>query len=276
MLMLASSNALAQERVTFPSADGKTTLTGYVFMPAKRAERMPAVVMMHGRGGAYSTAAKGRYDASTISQRHRDVGRSVGGERLRRGAGRQLRPARLSGRLPALQLQHAARRGERGHVRPLDAYGALAWLRTRKDVDASASDCRAGRTAAAPRSPPWRRAPALRRTSIKGFNAALAFYPACRLRGRFDDRLSAVRAGAGVSWHRRRGDVVPTLPRAGRTQPQGRRRHHDHDLSRRGARLRRSRPRAAGEPRQCQSEGGRDGARAAFLRRAGRGAAITK
>src|SRR5688572_24495211 len=81
MLATITDPLLAQERVTFPSADGKTTLTGYVFMPAKSAapksaapepaERMPAVVMMHGRGGAYSTAAKGRYDSSTISRRHR-------------------------------------------------------------------------------------------------------------------------------------------------------------------------------------------------------------
>src|SRR5258707_336914 len=59
------------ERVTFPSADGRTMLTGYLFVPAHRAAGQgPAVVMMHGRAGAYSTNAKGRYDASTLSRRH--------------------------------------------------------------------------------------------------------------------------------------------------------------------------------------------------------------
>ena len=73
MVTAVASPALAQdaERVSFPSADGQTTLVGYVFMPAAPSGRMPAVVMMHGRAGAYSSAAKGRYDASTISQRHR-------------------------------------------------------------------------------------------------------------------------------------------------------------------------------------------------------------
>jgi hypothetical protein len=37
------------DRVTFPSADAKTTLEGYVFKPELHAgERVPAVVMMHG------------------------------------------------------------------------------------------------------------------------------------------------------------------------------------------------------------------------------------
>ena len=40
------------ERVSFPSADGRTTLIGYVFRPKRsHGVRVPAVVMMHGRGG---------------------------------------------------------------------------------------------------------------------------------------------------------------------------------------------------------------------------------
>lgn len=58
------------ERVTFASADGHTTLVGYLFKPENpRSTRAPAVVMMHGRAGAYSSAANGRYDASTLSRR---------------------------------------------------------------------------------------------------------------------------------------------------------------------------------------------------------------
>ncbi len=64
------------ERVTFPSADGKTALVGYVFKPASRnGGRVPAVVMMHGRAGAYSTRADGVYDATTLSMRHKSWGR---------------------------------------------------------------------------------------------------------------------------------------------------------------------------------------------------------
>jgi dipeptidyl aminopeptidase/acylaminoacyl peptidase len=48
------------DRVTFASADGQTTLVGYVFKPeGPQSQRTPAVVMMHGRAGAYSSATKG-------------------------------------------------------------------------------------------------------------------------------------------------------------------------------------------------------------------------
>src|SRR5580704_11972770 len=59
------------EQVTFPSADGRAMLAGYLFVPAQRsAAPVAAVVMMHGRAGAYSSSANGRYDASTLSRRH--------------------------------------------------------------------------------------------------------------------------------------------------------------------------------------------------------------
>ena len=150
MLATIADPSLAQERVTFPSADGKTTLTGYVFMPAKSAapkatrqkrhaqpaERMPAVVMMHGRSGAYSSAAKG----ATTPRRFR------GGT----GCGAICGPA--NGYVAVLvdgfgprgyptgfpRFSYDTRPGAVNEVavRPLDAYGALAWLRTRNDIDA--------------------------------------------------------------------------------------------------------------------------------------------
>src|SRR5689334_2242090 len=44
--------AALPERVTFASADGRTTLVGYVFKPeGPHPARVPAVVMMHGRAG---------------------------------------------------------------------------------------------------------------------------------------------------------------------------------------------------------------------------------
>jgi hypothetical protein len=63
------------ERVNFPSADRATTLVGYLFRPqGPHASRMPAVVMMHGRAGAYSSAAEGDYSAMTLSRRHQQWG----------------------------------------------------------------------------------------------------------------------------------------------------------------------------------------------------------
>ncbi|MBD0273319.1 MAG: hypothetical protein ICV73_15500, partial [Acetobacteraceae bacterium] len=63
--------------VPVPSLDG-TTLPGYHWAPYFSAPA-PAVVLMHGRTGAYSSAARGTYDSSTLSRRHR-----MWGERLSR------------------------------------------------------------------------------------------------------------------------------------------------------------------------------------------------
>src|SRR5215210_3078153 len=67
--------AAEPERITFPSADGKTDLVAYLYKPTRvSAPRVPAVVMMHGRAGAYSSAAKGIYNASSLSRRHQAWG----------------------------------------------------------------------------------------------------------------------------------------------------------------------------------------------------------
>jgi hypothetical protein len=71
----APPSGVLPDRVTFASADGTTTLVGYVFKPeGAHAARVPAVVMMHGRAGAYSSAANDKYDASTLSRRHQAWG----------------------------------------------------------------------------------------------------------------------------------------------------------------------------------------------------------
>ena len=71
-LAALAESVVTPDTVTFPSADQKTTLTGYVFRPPHRGtERLPAVVMMHGRAGAYSSLADGTYDATTLSKRHK-------------------------------------------------------------------------------------------------------------------------------------------------------------------------------------------------------------
>jgi len=189
MVTAVASPALAQdaERVSFPSADGQTTLVGYVFMPAAPSGHMPAVVMMHGRAGAYSSAAKGRYDASTISQRHRMWGALWAANGyvavLVDGFGPRGYPAGF----PRFSYENRPDVVNEVTVRPLDAYGALTWLRTRNDVapdriglqgwsnggSATLSALAAGESFAPP-------------TSLQGFSAALVFYAGCRLRGRFD------------------------------------------------------------------------------------------
>ena len=72
----ASAQNVVPERVTFASADGHTTLVGYLFKPTNSSgSRLPAVVMMHGRAGAYSERANGVFDATTLSLRHKAWGR---------------------------------------------------------------------------------------------------------------------------------------------------------------------------------------------------------
>src|SRR5437870_6562209 len=75
-------------------------------------------------------------------------------------------------------------------VRPLDAYGALAYLRSRPDVVPDRiglqgwSNGGSATIAAMSAAAPGITAPA----PGTGFRAALAFYPACGLKGLFDDK----------------------------------------------------------------------------------------
>jgi carboxymethylenebutenolidase len=183
----AQSRRPPPERVTFMSADGRTTLVGYLYRPARmRAPRVPAVVMMHGRAGAYSSRANGVYDASTLSLRHKAWGEAwadagyiavlvddFGPRGYPQGFGRfsyESRPAELN----------------EVTVRPLDAGGALAFLRARPDVLADRIGLQGwsngGSTVLATMSPA---APAP--SPASGFRAALAFYPGCSLHDAFKE-----------------------------------------------------------------------------------------
>src|SRR5882724_6360927 len=122
------------ERVTFASADGHTMLVGYVFKPqGPHPARVPAVVMMHGRAGPYSSLANGKYDATTLSQRHQKWGHLWAQQGylaiLVDGFGPRGFPQGFT-------HQSYEQRPESVNeviVRPFDAYGALAYLRTRND-----------------------------------------------------------------------------------------------------------------------------------------------
>ena len=183
----AETGEIAPARVTFGSADGKTTLVGYLYRP--RGARAPAVVMMHGRAGAYSARAEGVYDANTLSLRHKAWGRAWAEAGyvalLVDGFGPRGYPAGFP------RFSYAQRPEELNEVmvRPLDAYGALDYVRTLAGVrhdrvglqgwSNGASATLAAMAADAPGGGA--------RTPISGFRAALAFYPGCGLKGAFDD-----------------------------------------------------------------------------------------
>jgi carboxymethylenebutenolidase len=184
----AEEGGALPERVSFPSADGRTMLVGYVYAPGEGSDaHRPAVVMMHGRAGAYSTLAKGRYEAATLSQRHQMWGRLWAANGyiavLVDGFGPRGYPQGFP------RFSYASRPVELDEVtiRPLDAYGALAYLRRRPDVAGDRIGLQGwsngGSAALATLSV---EAPGgATRAPEDGFRAALVFYPACGLKGQF-------------------------------------------------------------------------------------------
>ena len=192
-LSLGASGALAAEAppltVKFPSVDG-TVLTGYLFAPSGGARaKSPAIVMMHGRAGAYSTAAHGRYDATTLSKRHAFWGRYWAAQGyvalLVDGFG----PRGYPGGFPAHSHDTRPDAVNEVTVRPLDAYGALKYLRARPDIDGSRIALQGwsngGSAALATMSDEILASSGLAPNT--GFRGAVALYPACGLYDRFAD-----------------------------------------------------------------------------------------
>jgi carboxymethylenebutenolidase len=182
------SGSAIPEPVQFLSADAKTMLAGYVFKPAmNRDGRAAAVVMMHGRAGAYSSRANGVYDATTLSQRHLFWGRYWAAQGylaiLVDGFGPRGYPQGFG------RFSYSSRPAELDEVRmrPLDAYGALAYLRSRADVAPDRIGLQGwsngGSATLASMAPD---APGIvEHTPVNGLRAALAFYPACGLKDHF-------------------------------------------------------------------------------------------
>src|SRR5215813_5279683 len=182
---IVGSNVRAQNTgalpatVNFPSGDGTTSLIGYVFTPVQpRAARAPAVVMMHGRAGPYSTRVKksGPYNASTLSKRHKMWGQSWSALGYL---------AVLVGSFAQGTYDNRPDVVNEVTVRPLDAYGALAYLRSRTDVAYDRIGLQGwsngGSAALAAMAPDAQRLP-----GTGGFRGALVFYAGCGLRGHFD------------------------------------------------------------------------------------------
>jgi dienelactone hydrolase len=189
---LAAAAQTLPERVSFPSLDKRTSLIGYVFAPSRsRDSQLPAVVMMHGRAGAYSALAKGRYDAATLSQRHQMWGQVWSAQGYLAILVDGFGPRGYPQGFPRFSYRDRPDEVDEVTVRPLDAYGALDYLRQRRDVAGDriglmgwsngGSATLASMAADAPGI--------AEHTPAAGFRAALAFYPGCGMKGRFDDGL---------------------------------------------------------------------------------------
>lgn len=190
MLALAwacPSVAQAPETVTFASADDKVKLTGFVFLPdAKRwPGKRPAVVLLHGRSGVFSSVAK-EYDASTLGSRTVLWGRfwaergyvglyvdSFGP----RGYHKGFEAGTNDGRRPA-EVNEIT-------VRPQDAYMGLKYLRSRAEVQPDRvflqgwSNGGSATLSAMARDTVAKSVLPVAPTAETGFRAAIAVYPAC-------------------------------------------------------------------------------------------------
>lgn len=182
----AAAAAGVPETVYFASNDGRTQIVGYLFKPAG-AGAHPALVMLHGRAGPYSAnvnadctlvaaAVNSPCNATSLSKRHAMWGEywadrgylallvdSFGPRGKAHGFGRF-----THGDADRDDVNEKA-------VRPLDAEGALAYLRRRRDVVAANIFLQG-----------WSNGGSTLLNVIyrqgmqtTGFRAALAFYPGC-------------------------------------------------------------------------------------------------
>lgn len=181
----AAAQEVTVEEVSFLSRDGETQVKAYLFKPADAPGKLPAVVMLHGRGGAYSSLAKGKYDASTLSSRHK-----AWGELLAKNGyvalmvddfGAVGYPAGFA----AGTYKDRPDAVDEVDFRPLHAYGALRFLQSRADVMPNRiallgwSNGASATLAAMADDKPGD----MRRI---GFAAGVALYPGCGLKRRFE------------------------------------------------------------------------------------------
>lgn len=174
--------AAPPETVRFPSADGRTELTGFLFRPGAGEGPYPAIVMLHGRGGPYSSLRRGTYTAETLTMRHRmwgDFWASRGYLALHVDS---FGPRGYPDGFPRHSYSERPPEVSEQWVRPLDAYGALRYLRTRRDVLADRIGLHGwsngGMTLLSTLAVD---APGIREPDrVRGFRAGLAQYPSCR------------------------------------------------------------------------------------------------
>jgi len=168
------------ETVHFPTANGSVTLVGFLFAPSGNGPH-PAIVMLHGRAGPYSSLAHGRYDATTLSKRHKEWGEFWAQRGYVALLVDSFGPRGYAEGFPRGSYADRPDAVSEQTVRPLDAYGALKYLRGRGDVNPDRIGVQGwsngGMTVLVTMSD---QAPGIAKpTATTGFRAALAEYPGC-------------------------------------------------------------------------------------------------
>jgi carboxymethylenebutenolidase len=180
----AAAQKVHVEAVEFLSRDGTTEVKGYVFKADDAPATAPAVVMMHGRSGAYSTLAKGEYDATTLSSRHKAWGRLLAQSGYVALMVDDFGPVGYPGGFKAGTYKDRPAAVDEVARRPLHAYGALRYLQQRPDVDGAHvallgwSNGGSATLAAMADDKPGD----MRKI---GFRVGVALYPGCGLKKRF-------------------------------------------------------------------------------------------
>jgi len=181
----AAAQEVKVEEVTFLSRDGKTQVKGYLFKPADAPGKLPAVVMLHGRGGAYSSLAKDKYDATTLSSRHKAWGELLAKNGYAALMVDDFGAVGFPAGFAAGTYKDRPDAVDEVDFRPLHAYGALRFLQSRGDVIPNriallgwSNGASATLAAMADDKPGDMRK--------IGFVAGVALYPGCGLKKRFE------------------------------------------------------------------------------------------
>lgn len=174
------------QRVTFRAVDeNRTELVGFLYTPRIPVEgKAPAVVLMHGRAGAYSNTANGVYESRTLTMRHRFWAEYWAERGYYALVVDSFGPRGYPEGFAAGTYSQRPASINEVTVRPMDAYGALRYLRTIDGVDGDriglmgfSNGGSATLSTMADNKPGD-----MRRL---GFRAAIAMYPGCGLQNRF-------------------------------------------------------------------------------------------
>jgi carboxymethylenebutenolidase len=178
-VFIASIGSAAEiKTVHFQSEDRHTRLVAYRFEPQGSGPH-PAIVLLHGRAGPYSSLAKGIYNAATLSKRHKEWGDFWAERGYYALLVDSFGPRGYPGGFPAGSYNDRPPEVSEQTVRPLDAYAGLRYLRAQRDVIGDRIGVQGwsngGMTVLATMSD---QAPG---KPESGFRAALAEYPGCNM-----------------------------------------------------------------------------------------------